>query len=160
MRPHILGSQVCEIQIWSFLKFCDISGIQSNSRVLEESALLVLWKRQTLSGESFRDCKSVLCALQPCLSPFSFASCLCIFLWGQGRMTRIICVPSQSGVGLKYGLNLTEVWFLPHVSIKIFIVMSSARLTSAGLLPLWKFNSCRKEEGNLHVLPPLLTHVL
>lgn len=51
MRPYILGNQVCEIQSCNSLKFCDKSGVQNNSRVLEESTLLVLWKRQTLSGE-------------------------------------------------------------------------------------------------------------
>lgn len=58
----------------------------------------------------------------------------------------------------------TEGWFecdrslvYPMLASK---TMNSARLTSAGLLPLWKFNSCRKEEGNLNVLPPLLIHIM
>ncbi|RLV90949.1 hypothetical protein DV515_00014282, partial [Chloebia gouldiae] len=43
--------QVCEIQSWNCLKFHDKSGVQNNSRVLEENILLVLQKRQTLEGE-------------------------------------------------------------------------------------------------------------
>lgn len=63
MRPYILGNQVCEIQSCNSLKFCDKSGVQNNSRVLEENTLLVLWKRQTLSGEGVSETVSdVLCS--------------------------------------------------------------------------------------------------
>lgn len=38
----------------------------------------------------------------------NFALSLCLFLWGLGGEMRIICAPSQSGLGIKYSLNMTS----------------------------------------------------